>query len=155
MNNEFKIELSQYYITGIPGIDTQHNEIFTMLDHLLDSLENEKSSRDDINTAIHDIFDKMRTHIATEESLMEMIDFPKAAEHKAQHDNLFNMLAEESKILNSRDNAKISRFLRSYQHIAITHISIFDREYVNHIEKFKATKSTFRKSLARGEAIAG
>jgi len=155
MNNDFKIEAGQFFLTGVPGIDAQHKELFTMLDHLLYSLKNEMPSHDEIQKTAHNIFGKMRSHIATEESLMEMIEFPKVEEHKAQHNNIFNMLAEESKILEDTDNAKISRFLQSYRHIALTHITVFDREYVSHIEKFKASRRKFRKNLPRGEAIAG
>ena len=155
MDGDFKIESNQCIITGVPGIDAQHKEIFTMLDNLIYSIENGNPFPYEIFNCVHEIFGKMRAHIATEESLMEMIEFPEVAEHKAQHNNLFNMVAEESKMLKNTDNAKISRFLHSYKHIALTHMTVFDREYVDHIEKFKASRKKFRKNLPRGEAIAG
>jgi len=151
-----KIESDQHCLTGIPGIDVQHKELFMMLDGFLNSLKTEKFSPDIIQAAIQDIFEHMRSHLFTEENLMEMVAFPKVADHKAQHKNIFNLLTEERKILKNLDNSKLSRFLCSYRNIALVHISIFDFEYANFIENAMAVKKKSSITAIRApQAIAG
>jgi len=156
MDKDFKIQLSQYFLTGIPGIDAQHKEIFAMLDGFMNSLKKDKLSNDVMRACIQEMFGILRNHFTTEESLMEMISFPKAEEHKAQHRNFVNMLTGELKILENTDNAKLSRFAQSYRHIAHTHITVFDREYVNYLEKIMmASKKKSNITSLDVQAMAG
>ena len=143
MSTDFKIESGNHYVTGIPGIDSQHKEFFLMLDGFLNSLKSEKLSPEIVRAAIQQIFEHLRSHLFTEESLMEMVDFPKVADHKAQHRNFINLFNEEIKALKDVDNPGIIRFVRSYRHIALTHINVFDREYVEFIENIMSVKKRF------------
>jgi len=155
MNKDFKIQLSHYYLTGIPGIDAQHKEIFFMLDSFMNSLKRDKLSNDVIRATIQEIFGVLRAHFTTEENLMDMVTYPKAEEHKAQHRNFINMITGELKILENTDNAKIGRFAQSYRHIALTHITVFDREYVGYIEKLLFAKKKSSITSLDVQALAG
>jgi len=143
MKKDFRIELGQPNITGIPGIDIQHSELFLMLDGFINSLKDDKLSPDITRAVIQEMFEHLRSHLFTEECLLDMVDFPKANEHKAQHKNIINMLRGEMEILKDTDNSKLSRFMRSYRHIGLTHIMVFDREYVDYIETLMTSKKKF------------
>jgi len=143
MENELKLDLTQHYLCGIPGIDVQHKEMFQELDGFINALKDEHLPNDIVQATLQGLFEKLRSHIFTEEGLMDMVCFPRAADHKAQHRNFLNLLTEEMKILRETDNQTISRFMRSYRNIGITHISIFDREYVDHITVLMAKKKRY------------
>ena len=156
VTTDFKIELSQQHKTGIPGIDAQHKELLIMIDGFIDSLKNNNPSTDIIHDTIQEILGALRSHFATEESLLEMIAYPKLDEHKSQHKNFINMITGELEILENTDNSKICRFIHSYRHIALTHIAVFDREYTDFIEQLMCARKKFKISAIQAiKAIAG
>ena len=140
MSNDLKIELSQHYLSGIPGIDAQHKEIFLTLDGFINSLKDEKLPRDIVYATLQELYEHVRSHIFTEENLLDMISFPRAEDHKAQHRNFINLVTEEMKIIRETDYDKICRFMRSYRNIGLNHIAVFDHEYAEYITTLMSRK---------------
>jgi hemerythrin-like metal-binding protein len=121
----------------------------------INNLKNTNPSPDIVWETVQCILSHLRSHLSAEENLMEMIAFPKAEEHKTQHKNILDMLAGEMSVLREKDNDKIRRFVKSYRHIAFTHISVYDREYVNFIENLMSARKKFNISSVRPEVKAG
>ena len=140
MSNDIKMGLSPHYLCGIPGIDVQHKEIFMMLDGFIHSLKDDKLPRDIVYATLQELYEHLRSHIFTEENLLDMIGFPRAEDHKAQHRNFINLVTEEMKIIRETDYDKISRFMRSYRNIGLNHIAVFDHEYAEYITTLMAKK---------------
>jgi len=156
MKKDFKIEMNHPSITGIPGIDIQHNELILKLDDFINSLKDNSLSPAASQAVIQEIFENLTSHLSSEENLLEMVQYPKAAEHKAQHKNILNMVKGEMEILKDIDNSKLGRFMRSYRHIGLTHILVFDREYVNYIETLMTSKKKFSiYDIKTQQAVAG
>jgi len=155
MNKKLRKKINTHRLTGISGIDVQHRELFLKIDRFMDSLKNGNPSTGDVHADIDDILENLRSHLATEERLMEIIAFPKAEEHKANHRNILNMVTEEMKILKNTDNKKIFRFVSSYRHIAAAHIAVFDHDYVQFIRKLTTAKNRLNVAALRTRALAG
>jgi len=156
MSENLKIEMGQHYVTGIPGIDLQHKNLFMMVDNIIKSLKDDDLANDIVQAAIQHLLDYLRSHLFTEENLMEIIAFPRLNDHKAQHRNLINLMTEEKKILKVTDNKTISSFLRSYRNIGLTHITVYDREYADYVADLMATKKKYSiVSLKEKQAVAG
>ena len=159
MEYDIKINTNQHYLTGIPGIDKQHNELFEKLDGLIKHLKNKSLSAHNVRAAILDIFNDFKVHFTTEEAFMEMVNFPGIKDHVSQHRNLLNVISGEMKILENTDNLKIGHFIQSYRNMAQIHLDIFDREYVEYARKIMAQRkkkriSILKKQLPDSQSIA-
>ena len=143
MGGKPTVKLNPVYLTGIPGIDVQHEELFFTCDTLRKSSVRKNASLDSIIASAGEFLKNLKTHYTVEETLLEMIGFPKAAEHKAQHRKLFNVLKKEIKALKSNENPEISRFAHSLQDALINHIAVSDREYTVHIESLIEMRKKF------------
>jgi len=155
MGQNLKIETKQHFLTGIPGIDDQHKGIFLIIDTLLDSLKEKSLSSDSVRTTIHEILGNLKSHFSTEEKLMEMVGFSKVKEHKALHKNFLNMLAEELKNHKHADYEKIGHFVHTLRSSVFTHISIFDRDYVDFVEDLLTARKKFNITALKAQAVAG
>ena len=155
MGQDLKNELKQHYLTGIPGIDDQHKGIFLMLDSFLDSLREKDPSPDFIHTTIHAILGHLKSHFSTEEKLMEMVGFSKVKEHKALHKNFLNMLTDELKNFKDIEKEKISHFIHTLRSGVFTHISVFDRDYVEFVENLLSARGKFNITALQAQAVVG
>lgn len=150
-----KIEISQNRITGIPGIDAQHKELFFVFDSFLKSLQKKDFSEDFVHSNIQTIIVHLLSHFSTEENLMEMISFPKLKEHKDQHRNIINVLKNETKNLANITGSEIRKLVLSFQHKILTHIDVFDREYALFIENLMDARKKFNITTFEAQQIAG
>jgi hemerythrin len=78
---------SDEYSVGVPEIDTQHQRLVAMLNDLHAAM-----SRGDADEAIDGILRALvqytLAHFATEERLMQSVEFPDYAAHKSEHERL-------------------------------------------------------------------
>jgi len=157
MEHTAKTDLNKINKTGIPGIDSKHEELIFMLDAFLDSLKKNVLSLDFIYTSLEGIMSCLGSHFVTEEGLLEIIGFPKIADHKAQHKEYMNMFTKELKALNNNKNveiAKIIHFVQAFRDTAIFHFAVSDADYINFIEKLLDMKEKFNISVLTAKAIA-
>jgi len=82
----------QYHV-GHAVIDSQHKELFAILNRLHDAMKERRVS-DTLAAAFDDLEKYIRLHFKTEETLMKKFAYPGAAAHKAMHDEFVNRLFE-------------------------------------------------------------
>ena len=155
MGKRMTAKLNPMYSTGIPGIDIQHNELISICNNTLDILEKTNPSFDSVAVFAEDILKCLKSHRSTEENLLKMVGFPKTAEHMAQHKILYYQLKEVMKALKNNDCTEISHYVFSFRNALLTHISVFDREYTDHIEEIITLKKKFNISALRAQVLAG
>ena len=154
MGKEKNAKKDSFFITGIPGIDNQHDELIIMCKALQNRIEDKKTSPEFIDLSIQDIMGRFRSHYATEENLMEMIGFPAAQEHKAEHKKIFGKLAKKLKAHQENEKTDLSRFVSSFREEISEHIAVSDRKYAQHIEKLIALKKKFKITALKAQILA-
>ncbi len=70
---------------GVDDIDSQHMELFSQVDKLLQAMAQGKG-RDEIGKVLDFIGKYVATHFATEEKYMAKYNYPNTAIHKIQHE---------------------------------------------------------------------
>ncbi len=75
------------YSVKIPEIDTQHQRLFALAAELHLALTHGRGYTL-LEQCLSNLVDYTKVHFASEESLMAQCHFPRAAEHKMEHDKL-------------------------------------------------------------------
>lgn len=79
--------------TGIEEIDSQHKELFTRLNTLLDACAAEQKGKDEIGTYLAFLQDYTIQHFSAEETAMTKAAYPGLHVHKQEHDYFKQRLA--------------------------------------------------------------
>lgn len=94
------LELDDVLVTGHPGIDAQHRELFARVGALLDS-SRQRRSRDEVARMLDYLGDYVVTHFALEEQVMAETGYAGLEAHRAEHQRFvkeFAALYEEFKV---------------------------------------------------------
>lgn len=91
MPTDEKIPWDDRYSLGIEAIDTQHKQLFALVNRLYDLQEN-KNTKDELRTILYEFSDYMQTHFKEEEEFMLSIGYDKLEEHKQLHKDIINHL---------------------------------------------------------------
>ena len=153
MSQHANVKTNQQPITGIPGIDEQHKEFFALLDALQDHLEKENPSFDFVCTSIQKIMESLKAHFAVEESLMEMIGFPKLGDHKIQHEKCYRQVSDAVETLGKSKNLNIIDTISSMRDAALEHVTVFDVEYSAHIENLIELKQKYNITAIKAQIL--
>jgi len=154
MSRKSTTKLNFAYATGVPGIDIQHNELFCMCNALQKSLVKMTAPLpDSVYLSVQDIMKHLKSHCFTEESLLEMIGFPKTAEHKIQHKKLFNLFRRQLRALKNKDVSEINSFVSSLRETLINHVSVSDIEFSVHIETLMALRKKFNITALKARVL--
>lgn len=89
---------SSSYAVGVDVIDEQHKELFSRTNRLLEACQ-EGRGREVVGETLKFLEDYVKTHFATEESLMEKYAYPEFVAHKQLHQGFteaFMKLKEEA-----------------------------------------------------------
>ena len=150
-----KTELGEYCVTGIPGIDAQHKELFSKIYAFQNLLKGENPSKDSVDAAVQAMLVHLHSHFSTEENLMEMISFPRAAEHIKLHQNFIDTIKGITNDSAGVDYLKICDLLTAFRSDVLAHIDVNDRDYVSYIEDLLAARRRFGVTAIGARAIAG
>ena len=90
------------YCIGIKSIDEQHEQLFSMVTTLQQSLTSKELTKEIVNTLIF-LVKYTKEHFADEEEFMKSLDFPEYDLHKEKHSKL---LQEVTEILTSVKKGK-------------------------------------------------
>ena len=153
MRKDKGAEKDSHFLTGIPGIDSQHAEILFMCDALKNRIEEENPSPEFMNLSIQEIMHCFKSHTVTEENLLEMIGFPHAAKHKAEHKKIYSKLTKKNEALKKNKKVGVSRFVSSLRETIYNHVNVFDREYTIHIEKLMDLKKKYKITALKAQAL--
>ena len=152
MGRKSTAKLDPKYLTGIPGIDSQHKEIVSMCNTLLKNLE-KGNSPDSAYASVEEIMRELKSHCSTEEYLLDMIGFPRAAQHKAQHKKFFAALNRKLKPLKNSECSKTGNFILTLRENLLAHISDYDKKYAVHIENLMALRKKFSITALKARAL--
>ena len=121
---------------GIESIDDQHRQIF---EHLL-AIENSIAKRDPwhiLQFFLTQLADYMKFHLAVEEVLLEVIQYPRRAEHCALHSRLIEHIAKLGDQLQTKASGE--NLVGFFEDWFIRHVLASDREYAAYVkEEFPA-----------------
>ena len=95
------ISFSKDLETGIKAIDDQHKELINKVNALS---ANKSFTKDDIQKTITILADYVVQHFADEQALHTKYNYPKAAAHKALHDNFIAEIEKIKKEFRTRDD---------------------------------------------------
>lgn len=114
------------YALDIDEIDAQHGMLFDYLDQLESAL-----GADERWMVVHDIVEKLghwaAIHFSVEEALMQIMDFPEAESHAADHRAFERGLESRRANLLKQDMAHdTADWLRAW---LVNHIGVADRRY--------------------------
>jgi len=117
------------YNTGVPAIDDQHKKIISMANRMLESLMQQKATRE-IPFILKEMSDYAEAHFATEERFMETSGFIGIKGHKEQHQEFRDKVARFQQKLEANDpslTAELTIFLTTW---VTEHFSMIDHQYV-------------------------
>lgn len=127
------IEWDESMALGVRDIDDEHRSLVDCYNRVFQAIfsRNEPAI---VETALQTLLDHTRDHFLSEEALMEGIDYPGLATHRAEHQALLfsatmfqqGMLADGGKPISIQ---RLS-FLRSW---VLTHMMTTDRELARHL----------------------
>jgi len=140
-------------ITGIPGIDGQHNDLFKNVTALLDYLKKGKTASDSIRELLGKIKESLKSHFETEESLMEMIGFPKVVNHKKQHEMLYKQISDIADAFEKDNGVNIADAVIALNDAKLEHSAVSDVEYVAHIEKLMELRQQFNITAVKAQIL--
>lgn len=121
---------------GIEAIDKQHKQIF---EHLL-ALENSVAKRDPwhiLRFLLSQLADYMKFHLAVEEAMLEIVQYPQRADHGQAHARIMDQVAElEKQLQRTGSEASLVSFFEDW---FIRHVLADDRQYADYVkEEFPA-----------------
>jgi hemerythrin len=125
------MQWNQDFESGLSEIDTQHRAIFALVQSVeeLDS----NSGRSEIRQVVVELGRHARCHFECEKYLMAEYDYPKAARHIAEHDNLL------LEVENYRDNVvfrprQLALVLGNW---LISHTMLEDRQLALYVQRLR------------------
>ena len=109
-------------LVGHSGIDVQHRELFDLVVALVEA----RSPESRVLVA-KGLYDHSRFHFASEELLMDGIDYPEAGRHKILHKSLLKRLADLTHGISDRslDLPNLQQFVEDW---LINHIKTDDAD---------------------------
>jgi hemerythrin len=116
------------YSVQIPEIDTQHQRLFVLAGELHAAMAQGKGKAV-LEQSLSQLVDYTKSHFAAEEKLMGRYAFPKAVEHKAEHDKLAGQVLDLQKRFRTGEatlSLSLMMFLKNWlEH----HIAGSDQQY--------------------------
>ena len=83
------IEWRKDFETGVPDVDHEHQELIALINELHDTLGT-NADDETISAFLGEVFAKISSHFALEETIMRKYDYDEYAEHKQDHEQLLD-----------------------------------------------------------------
>ena len=87
------IEWREEFNTGISEVDHEHKEIVDLINELHEAM-GEDASQDEIGRFLGDVFSKISSHFALEETVMRKHNYDEYDDHKSDHEKLLDDLRD-------------------------------------------------------------
>ena len=124
-----RVEFDKALETGNEMIDSQHKELISRIDQLLQSCQEGNGQIKAIKMLVY-LLDYTEFHFDAEEKLQEEIGFPAVNEHKAKHAEFKNAVKELQEMLEEEEGpteAFVAQVQKNVVDWLFDHIKIFDR----------------------------
>ena len=130
------VEWSDTYQTGVPDIDREHKQLFSIINDLHDRVSS-GSDGASIKATIAALVDYVNYHFAREEALLETCGYAHIIDHIENHRKLQGDIVSYSKSYSDNpETFDIDDFMRFLANWLKGHILETDMEYVPSIRKF-------------------
>jgi hemerythrin-like metal-binding protein len=87
------IEWREEFNTGVSEVDHEHKEIVDLINELHEAM-GEDASQDEISRFLGDVFSKISSHFALEETVMRKHNYDEYDDHKSDHEKLLDELRD-------------------------------------------------------------
>jgi len=132
------VDWSEKYATGIETIDRQHKELVELINRLYGAcMQGGDGVGSAFREAMHRMVEYVRFHLMEEMKLLERIGYPKAAEHKIQHDILVRDILSASRDFEEGETFVPNKFVRSLKDWVFGHIAVYDKAYAEYVTEQK------------------
>jgi len=129
---------SDTYATGIEMIDNQHKELVKLTNNLYRACLNGNESADTaFKEAITSMVEYVRIHFATEEKLLELINYPDCLIHKKQHEVMRLNILEAVEDYGKGVKFVPNNFARTLKEWIFSHIAVHDKAFAIYIHDQK------------------
>ena len=123
---------------GVELIDTQHMELFSRIDNLLQAMKN-KTCKFELGPTLAFLEEYVVEHFSDEQALMQGIDYPEYEAHREMHDGFIADFAELKKELQQESgnfdrSAYVNKMVVDW---IVDHIKKVDTELGDYISKYK------------------
>jgi hemerythrin len=128
------INWQDYFNTGEPQIDEQHQQIFKYINQLHAALKLEKDEKE-INEVLLGLMEYSIYHFKLEEQMMEQVNYPQYESHKEEHQIFIDRLTKLEIDLKNHNKSITLRLLKFLKVWFSGHILNIDHKFV----QFKKT----------------
>lgn len=87
------IQWRDEFNTGVTEVDHEHKEVVDLINELHDAMGDE-ASQDEIGRFLGDVFAKISSHFALEETVMRKHNYDEYEDHKNDHEKLLDDLRD-------------------------------------------------------------
>jgi len=137
------IHFEKKYLVGVDALDSQHQEIVTLVGELYESIIAKKPR--DLHLELLTRFVKLaKTHFATEEQVLRTHRYPGYLRHKAAHEGLARNLMDYRERIVRRERELNIEYVDLMKLWLVDHFADFDLEYAKFLalEKHPAEKDS-------------
>jgi hemerythrin len=138
------VEWNDRLSVSIPIIDEQHKSLVDMTNDLyVGCLQGDEAAVLYFKTAVRKAVDYVKYHFATEERILENINYPRIAEHKKQHEDFVKEILHGVKEFEEGKKFVPNVFVRYLRDWILTHIAVADKNYAEYIINLKKKGHVF------------
>jgi hemerythrin len=139
MNDDKMVEWTNRYVLGIPGIDVQHKKLIEITNTLFSACRRgTKHAKRQFFKAVREVVDYIRYHFASEEKLLERLQYPGMEQHKLEHAQFVrDVVAKVQDFKNGKKFAPnlLARYLRDW---ILSHVAMTDKDYADYLFSLRA-----------------
>ena len=120
-------------LTGIAAVDRDHRRLVGIINRLYDAIQ-EGQGRQQLAGLLEELTDYTQVHFSREERFFALAHYPKAAEHKAEHDAMIEWV--KSTRAHFEQGMAVAPALEVMNHLKdwlFDHILGSDQQYVRHL----------------------
>jgi hemerythrin len=133
-NNQDMVVWDEKYATGIPLIDSQHKELFSLTNELFRAcLGGDEVLKGVFKDTMERMVGYVRFHFGAEQELLQRVKYPDFPEHKKQHESLIRDILESVKEYNEGKKLVPNQFVRTLRNWILSHIAHYDKQYASFI----------------------
>ncbi|MCL2192588.1 MAG: bacteriohemerythrin [Treponema sp.] len=122
------------FAVGIPLVDNQHKELLNLANALHDTCRQGKEFvPEGFKKTAGAAVEYVKVHFSTEEKIMERVNYPGMAEHKAEHQKFVRKVLEE--VRNFEDGVSFvpNRFVAFLKDWILSHIALMDKKMADYV----------------------
>jgi len=137
MANEL-VTWSDAFSVGNKKIDGQHQELVRMTNEFYAGVQmGGVMAKVYFLKTIQGAVQYVKTHFATEEEIMQKVEYPLFAEHKQQHEDFVAKVGQQVQNFEQEDNPDPAGFVKYLMDWVLQHIAESDKKYAPYIAKLE------------------